>query len=209
VVAKASRSSLPTEQLPDFTNVSTLAELAAVLRALRRREARRRGGSTLTYRELAAKTGWSRGIVGEYFVGNVLPPTDRFDELTRLLGASPSEQGALATARDRVEEHRRGAPAPAAACPYRGLSAFREQDAALFFGREELTDRLVREVELNPMVALVGPSGSGKSSVMFAGLVSRLRGMDWLVADHRPAVGSSPLHALAAALLPLLEPRMT
>ncbi|MFF5124246.1 ATP-binding protein [Dactylosporangium aurantiacum] len=83
-----------------------------MLRELRRRDARRRGGAELTYRELAAATGWSHGIIGGYLGGRVLPPTDRFDVLVRLLGASPAEQGALATARDRVEEHRRPAAAP-------------------------------------------------------------------------------------------------
>jgi tetratricopeptide (TPR) repeat protein len=92
--------------------VTTVADLARLLRRLRRRQARQAGEATLTYRELATRTGWSRGIIGEYFAGNVLPPTDRFDVLTRLLGATPSEQGGLATARDRVEEHRRGLSAP-------------------------------------------------------------------------------------------------
>ena len=89
-----------------------------MLRELRRRQARDRGGAEQTYRELAAATGWSHGIIGEYLAGNVLPPTDRFDVLVRLLGATPAEQGALATARDRIEERRRRAlsgVAPAAA----------------------------------------------------------------------------------------------
>jgi tetratricopeptide (TPR) repeat protein/transcriptional regulator with XRE-family HTH domain len=85
----------------------TVRELGRLLRQLRRREARRRGEAQLTYRDLAARTGWSRGIIGEYLSGKVLPPTDRFDVLIRLLGATPVEQGALATARDRVEEQRR------------------------------------------------------------------------------------------------------
>jgi hypothetical protein len=87
--------------------VQTLADLAEVLRALRRRHARRDGGAELTYREVAAATGWSHGIVGEYLAGRVLPPTDRFDVLVRIFGATPAEQGSLATARDRVEENRR------------------------------------------------------------------------------------------------------
>lgn len=85
----------------------TTAELARVLRELRRRHARRLGRAEPSYRELAEATGWSHGIIGEYLAGRVLPPTDRFDVLVRLLGASPAEQGALATARDRVEEARR------------------------------------------------------------------------------------------------------
>ena len=63
----------------DVAGVATAADLARLLRQLRRRQARHAGETTLTYRELAAKTGWSRGIIGEYFAGNVLPPTDRFD----------------------------------------------------------------------------------------------------------------------------------
>ncbi|MFG2051736.1 ATP-binding protein [Micromonospora sp. NPDC048935] len=89
------------------TDAQTLPELAGLLRQLRRREARQQGETQLTYRQLAAKTGWSRGIIGEYFAGNILPPPERFDVLIRLLGATPAEQGVLATARDRIEECRR------------------------------------------------------------------------------------------------------
>ena len=95
-------------------------------------------------------------------------------------------------------------------CPYRGLFAFREQDAKLFFGREELSDRLVDQLTHSPLVAVVGPSGSGKSSLVFAGVIPRVRHREgWVVASLRPGAGLSPLAALATALLPLLEPRMT
>jgi tetratricopeptide (TPR) repeat protein/transcriptional regulator with XRE-family HTH domain len=92
---------------PNPADVQTLADLAGFLRALRRRHGRRQGTAEPTYRELAAATGWSHGIIGEYLAGRILPPTDRFDVLIRLLGATAAEQGALATARDRVEEGRR------------------------------------------------------------------------------------------------------
>ena len=73
------------------------------------------------------------------------------------------------------------------ACPYRGLSAFREQDAPLFFGREAFSQILAAQVQQEGLVAVVGPSGSGKSSVVFAGLVPlvRRRGT-WLIVDLRP-----------------------
>jgi transcriptional regulator with XRE-family HTH domain len=81
--------------------VRTIDDLRRLLRELRRREARRRDGSERTYRDLAAKAGWSHGLVAAYLTGKILPSTERFDALIRLLGASPVEQGALATARDR------------------------------------------------------------------------------------------------------------
>jgi tetratricopeptide (TPR) repeat protein len=88
--------------------VRTKQDVGSVLRTLRRRQARECGGRELTCRELAAKTGWSHAIIGKYFAGAVLPPTDRFDVLTGILGAAGAEQGALATARDRVDDRRHG-----------------------------------------------------------------------------------------------------
>ncbi|MEV4387548.1 tetratricopeptide repeat protein [Micromonospora sp. NPDC049580] len=103
----------------------TLSELAGLLRQLRRREARQQGETRLTYRQLAAKTGWSRGIIGEYFAGHILPPPERFDALIRLLGATPTEQGVLATARDRIEERRRRPTRDHAATGRAGAGAVR------------------------------------------------------------------------------------
>jgi hypothetical protein len=95
---------------PAAGRVRTAAELAAVLRRLRRRHARARGTAPLTYRELAAATGWSYGSFSGYFRGTVLPPSDRFDTLVRLLGATPAEQAQLATARDGVADQRQCEP---------------------------------------------------------------------------------------------------
>jgi WD40 repeat protein/DNA-binding SARP family transcriptional activator len=93
-------------------------------------------------------------------------------------------------------------------CPYRGLAAFREVDAPFFFGREDFSGRLAEAVQRQPMVVvIVGSSGSGKSSTVFAGLLPHLRAeTDWLIAHFRP--GGQPFHAQAAALLPLLEPNL-
>ncbi len=92
-------------------------ELARLLHQLRRREARQRAAQELTYREIAARTGWSLGIVAQYFSGKSVPPIDRFDVLTRLLGATPAEQGTFATARDRAAESRRAGISTAAEWP--------------------------------------------------------------------------------------------
>jgi tetratricopeptide (TPR) repeat protein/transcriptional regulator with XRE-family HTH domain len=96
----------PNDLRREIIDARTVSDLGSLLRHLRRREARRQG-RVLTYRELAARSGWSRGIIGEYLGGRVLPPADRFDVLVQLIGADPVEQGALATARDQVEERRR------------------------------------------------------------------------------------------------------
>ncbi len=92
----------------------------------------------------------------------------------------------------------------APANPYKGLFAFTEKDSSLFFGREVFTKALLEEVQRKPLVAVIGPSGSGKSSVVRAGLIARLSNDPaWRVTVCRP--GSQPYHSLASALRPLLE----
>jgi ABC-type glutathione transport system ATPase component len=60
------------------------------------------------------------------------------------------------------------------ACPYRGLAAFQEADAPFYFGRESFVDALEQAVRTRKLVAvIVGSSGSGKSSALFAGLLPR------------------------------------
>src|SRR5262245_12904287 len=89
--------------------------------------------------------------------------------------------------------------------PYKGLRAFGESDAEHFFGRDALVDQLVAAVAERRLIAVVGPSGIGKSSVVKAGLVPALRrgalpgSSRWLVADLFP--GAYPFEDLGAALL--------
>ncbi len=102
--------------------------------------------------------------------------------------------------------------------PYKGLRAFGRQDAHDFFGREWLIDKLADELEkilaqaeqetaVARMLAIIGPSGSGKSSVVMAGLLPYLY-IGGLAGSHdwvylRPMVpGERPLEALAAVLGP-------
>ncbi|MEP0884634.1 trypsin-like peptidase domain-containing protein [Trichocoleus sp. ST-U3] len=89
-------------------------------------------------------------------------------------------------------------------CPYRGLFAFREQDTKFFFGRETFTQQLVAAVQRQRLVAVIGPSGSGKSSVVFAGLIPQLRTeQGWLIEAFRP--GDHPFQKLASSLVPWFE----
>jgi len=156
--------------------IETVHELASWLRHLRRRDARARGDTPWSYRELAARTGWSRTILAEYFAGRVLPPTDRFDALIRLLGATPAEQGALATARDRIDERRHHGgglhpdpgyrPAAHPSMP-RQLPA----DVPHFVGRDDELRKLdelwqsARAVSAMMVYALTGTAGVGKTAL--------------------------------------------
>ncbi|MCI0714307.1 MAG: protein kinase [Chloroflexi bacterium] len=93
--------------------------------------------------------------------------------------------------------------------PYKGLRPFEETDAADFYGREALVGQIVERLNQDhPMagfLAIVGPSGSGKSSAIKAGLIPALRqgsivGSDrWYIASMMP--GTRPFDDLAAALL--------
>ena len=100
-------------------------------------------------------------------------------------------------------------PRKVGACPYRGLSAFQEADAQFYFGRETFVDALEQAVSTKKLVAvIVGSSGSGKSSALFAGLLPRLRKAGgYQFASFRP--GTQPFYSLAGALVPLLEPNLS
>src|SRR5271165_1002254 len=94
---------------------------------------------------------------------------------------------------------------PLLAEPYRGLEAFREEDEAYFFGREIFADRLWQSFERHPATLLIGPSGSGKSSLINAGFLPRVRRQEgWRVVRIRP--GDRPLERLARELLTALKP---
>jgi len=93
--------------------------------------------------------------------------------------------------------------------PYKGLRPFEEADAADFFGREALTERLVarlgEDVEAARFLTVVGPSGSGKSSLVKAGMIPALRrgalpgSEKWFVVEMLP--GAHPLDELEIGLL--------
>lgn len=93
------------------------------------------------------------------------------------------------------------------ASPFRGLRSFTERDSAMFFGRDDLVDRIVKLTEHAPALTVVGPSGSGKSSLLHAGVLPKLRQRPGLVvAIMRPSEAQTPLRALALALARAAEP---
>jgi WD40 repeat protein len=99
-------------------------------------------------------------------------------------------------------------PIPAAparpACPYPGMRPFTLDDGFPFFGRDRECEELLQHLRQSRFLAVIGGSGSGKSSLVFAGLVPRLRETNlfgpgrWLVRSMRP--GERPLAELASAL---------
>jgi WD40 repeat protein len=109
--------------------------------------------------------------------------------LRALLGRDPGE-------RPRPEQ---------IACPYPGMVAFEQAQARFFFGRAAEVEDLARRLPRQGLVMVIGPSGSGKSSLVFAGLLPRLAAAQgagaarpWLVRWLRP--GPIPTRALAEAL---------
>jgi hypothetical protein len=93
-------------------------------------------------------------------------------------------------------------------CPFRGLAAFREEDAPFFFGRERIARELQARMTGRGLTALIGPSGSGKSSIAQAGLLPLLRRSNdrapLIVAVMQPR--TDPFVELARQFVSLREP---
>lgn len=94
-----------------------------------------------------------------------------------------------------------GDPPPAydARCPFRGLVAFGVADQAFFFGREALVAQIVMRLAQSPFLALLGPSGSGKSSLVLAGVIPALQKQTPTLAVQIITPGADPVTALATA----------
>jgi WD40 repeat protein/transcriptional regulator with XRE-family HTH domain len=177
--------------------------------------ARRRAG--LTVRQVARASGIPVSTVGDYFAGRHLPPAGQPELLSAVLAAcgitDEAERDRWAEAVGRIRRAPGRRPGRGQA-PYRGLASFQPDDAAWFFGRGELVLHLVRLATgvgaPGLPLAVVGPSGSGKSSLLRAGLVPRLRAGSASRPGGRPVAlitpGDAPLAALAVALAPLTPP---
>ncbi len=184
------------ERPPDF---------GAVLR-------RQRVAAGLTQEGLAERAGLSpRGVQDLERGVNRAPRRDTLELLADALGLDPAGRAAFAAAAVTPRPDRRAASAPAPApdpreeaCPYRGLRPFDEADAPFFHGREDEVARVVGLLATAPFLAVLGPSGGGKSSLLRAGLLPALRGgalpgsARWTVEVLTP--GAWPLAALAARL---------
>ncbi len=145
-----------------------------------------------TVRQVAKAVGLPFSTVGGYFSGRHLPPVHPRRVLPAILAVcevtDPAEVERWQAALARIRRSARTEPDTAA--PYRGLSRFECDDADWFFGREDHVARLVTTVQegaaQGAALAVLGASGSGKSSLLRAGLVPAL-GERWRVVLTSPA----------------------
>lgn len=180
---------MPDQSLPP----SSFQSFGELLKYLRRRE-------RLTQLELSIMVGYGEAQISR------LEKNQRRPDLTALkalfipalhLEDDPKLMVRFLDLADSAWQEESPAPGPA---PYKGLLFFDESDAELFFGRETLTTQLVgRITELTTgastrFLAVVGASGSGKSSLLRAGLAVALKQAGWDVRIFTP--GANPLRAL-------------
>ncbi|MDZ7955027.1 caspase family protein, partial [Nostoc sp. DedQUE09] len=84
-------------------------------------------------------------------------------------------------------------------CPYQGLKAFEAEQKQFFFGRKQVVRKILGKLAQKPLVPIIGPSGSGKSSVVQAGLIPELDDRVWqILPPIKP--GFQPLQELRAVL---------
>lgn len=187
-------------------DISTRQEFADALTTLRL-------AAGLTVRQVAEEIDLPASTVSGYFSGRHLPPTSQPDQFTRLLEACGVTDEAIGRWHAVLSDIRR-TPGPrpeGEPAPYRGLASYRTDDSERFFGRVKLTYSVVTHLQRtwadgDGPVAIVGPSGSGKSSLIAAGVIPALGRddfssatmSDWPIMMITP--GRDPLHALAAAL---------
>ncbi|MER6083508.1 WD40 repeat domain-containing protein [Streptomyces sp. NPDC001833] len=174
--------------------------LAAELRKLRAET------GNPTYRVMAQRAGQGASTLSQAAAGERLPTLPVVLAYVRACDGDEAEwearwreAAAEAAAEPRTEDED-------AEPPYRGLARFEPGDANLFFGRDELTDRLFQLTSSRRFTSVFGPSGSGKSSLLRAGLIPRLR--DPAAAGPRPAAlrvltpGEHPLRDHEQRLIP-------
>lgn len=146
-----------------------VARFAYELRKLRREA----GG--ITYRAMAGKAHYSAATLAQAAAGDRLPSLAVALAYVGACGGDREEwERRWHAAGEEASELTRGADADGEP-PYRGLARFGVGDHERFFGRDRLVDQLVELVGRRHLVVVTGPSGSGKSSLLRAGLIARLQ----------------------------------
>ena len=188
------------------STLDTFATFGDLLKYLRRRE-------RLTQLELSIAVGYSEAQISRLEKNQRLPDVAAVNALF-IPALHLEDEPALAAQLLSLAQSARqeDAPLPGVA-PYKGLLFFDETDADLFFGRESLTAHLVDRVTAlaqdagSRILAVVGASGSGKSSLVRAGLAVALKRAGWTAHIMTPT--AAPLSRLEAELQPQLHARST
>ncbi|MFF7977398.1 hypothetical protein [Streptomyces sp. NPDC007905] len=167
------------------------------------RKLRAEAGSP-TYRVMALRAGQGASTLSQAAGGERLPTLPVVLAYVRACGGDPQEweerwrqAAAEAAAEPRADDE-------GAEPPYRGLARFEPADAEMFFGRGELAAQLAERVHAHRFVAVVGASGSGKSSLLRAGLIPLLQSEE--ASTRRPAAiriltpGARPMSALTTVM---------
>ncbi|MER5354761.1 hypothetical protein ABT093_31060 [Kitasatospora sp. NPDC002551] len=168
------------------------------------RELRQEAGG-LTYRAMAARAHYSPAALAQAASGDRLPTLPVVLAYVGACGGDADDWTGRWQRASRELAERAAAGDDPAGAPYLGLARFEPGDRELFFGRANLVARLVALVRERRVVALVGPSGSGKSSLLRAGLVPALREE---AGPHRPTAiriltpGPHPVRSHAGLLAP-------
>ncbi|MFE6691870.1 hypothetical protein ACFVFQ_36050 [Streptomyces sp. NPDC057743] len=176
---------------PVDPDAGPIQRLAWELRQLRRE------AGTPSYRVLAKRAHFAASTLAEAAKGERLPSLPVAVAYARACGGDAAEWETRWRAAAAEWDADRDADGEEAHCPYPGLAALTAADAGVFFGRAELVKEVLLRAESEPLVAVVGASGCGKSSVLRAGVLPE-------PVDGRHALmlvpGAGPLSALAAAV---------
>ncbi|MFI1994166.1 hypothetical protein [Actinoplanes sp. NPDC020271] len=181
---------MPRQERPLESEDTPLLRFAGDLRRLRL------GAGRLSYRELGKRTNYSAAALSDALSGRRLPSLAITRAVVRACGG---DAGAWTERWRHLAAALPGKDSGAAA-PYVGLAAYQVDDADRFFGREAVTTALVTLVGERPFVGVFGSSGSGKSSLLRAGLVARTESTPIVVTP-----GADPITELAAAVAQLAD----
>ncbi|HST85959.1 MAG TPA: hypothetical protein VLL08_29745 [Kineosporiaceae bacterium] len=143
-----------------------------------------------TYREMAQRGGASVTVLSRAASGERLPSLAAVLAYARACGANPGdwELRWKSAAEEAADDVAGGRERESGQSPYRGLVRFESGDQGLFFGRDRLVAQLVELVHEHRFVVVFGASGSGKSSLLRAGLVPKLQNCQELQkGQERPA----------------------
>ncbi|MFD7125062.1 hypothetical protein ACFV9X_13175 [Streptomyces anulatus] len=157
----------------------------------------RDGAGAPAYRAMARRAGYSAATLSQAAAGERLPT---LPVLLAYVGVCRGDSAEWQDRWERVNAELLRCPRPPeedTEPPYRGLARFEPGDADLFFGRDRVIDDLLELAHNRRVTAVVGASGSGKSSLLRAGFVPRLRHTD------QPALRPATLRVITPGAQPM------